>query len=146
MNKVPPETCRYCPADAERECLFPDRAWVVDLAIRSDPRGKLLPLDFSGLPFAPARAFVVHEIPAGCVRGGHAHRRGCQILIRLSGRIGVQLRFGGETRELVLNSTDRALMIGPGVWAQQTYLDAGSTLLVLASDPYDATSYVVDLS
>jgi hypothetical protein len=100
-------------------------------------------LDFAGLPFTPARAFVVHETPAGCLRGGHAHRRGCQILIRLSGRVAVQLRFGGERRDLLLDATDRGLVIGPGVWAQQRYLDAGSTLLVLASDPYDPTSYEI---
>ena len=141
MDFTRPERCVLRPSALVRECIFIDRAWVVDLPDRSDPRGRLLPLDFAALPFVPARAFVIYETPAGCLRGGHAHRRGSQILIRLSGRVAVHLRFGGERRDVLLDATDCGLVIGPGVWARQTYLDAGSTLLVLASDPYDPTSY-----
>jgi hypothetical protein len=31
--------------------------------------------------------------------------------------------------------------VSAGIWGEQTYIDAQSVLLVLASDPYDADSY-----
>ena len=41
----------------------------------------------------------------------------------------------------VLVPTGPGLLLGPGVWCRQTYLDSDSVLLVLASEPYDPSSY-----
>jgi hypothetical protein len=37
-----------------------------------------------------------------------------------------------------------ALLIGPGIWAEQRYAVPGSVLLVVASEPYDPASYFSD--
>ena len=47
----------------------------------------------------------------------------------------------GEER-LMLSPGAPGLLVGPGVWCQQTYLAEGSVLLVFASEPYDPSSYV----
>ena len=41
---------------------------------RSDARGSLVVTEGAeGLPFVPARFFVIHDVPPGAVRGVHAH-------------------------------------------------------------------------
>lgn len=44
----------------------------------------------------------------------------------------------------MLDEDRPAVLIEPGVWAQQTYLDDDSTLIVFADGPYDPAEYVHD--
>jgi hypothetical protein len=119
-----------------------NRVRRISLVRKDDARGSLLPFDFASLPFLPRRLFVVHDVPPGTVRGGHAHKRARQLLVCLFGRIDVELRDGGRTEMLILDSADSGLLIEAGVWSAQTYVAPGSMLLVLASEPYDAASYL----
>lgn len=128
------------PSELQTE-WFGGRARLVALPERSDARGTLLPLDFDALPFEPRRVFFVHDVPAGVVRGAHAHRRARQLLVRIAGVVDVELRAEGQSARVVLDRSDAALLLEPGVWAAQTYRDAGSSLLVLASEPFDPESY-----
>lgn len=128
----------------------PPESWLEGKARRiplerlSDERGSLLPLDFHALPFAPQRIFVVHEVPVGAVRGRHAHHRSRQLLVRLQGRIEVEMRCLGATARTVLEDSHSGLLLEAGVWAAQTYLEPGSSLLVLASEVFHPSSYIAD--
>jgi WxcM-like protein len=106
-----------------------------------EPRGVLTPFDFDRLPFVVQRVFTVTDVPAGTVRGAHRHRRGVQALFCLAGRIDVELRRDDERAEISLFPDGTGLVITAGVWSQQRYSLDGSALLVLASEPYDPTSY-----
>lgn len=108
----------------------------------TEARGSLNAIDFSQLPFVPCRAFYVTDVPAGTVRGGHAHRQTSQLLYCLSGRIEVELRRDGRSETAVCDPASGGLLIRPGTWARQTYLEPVSTLLVLCSHPYHPESYV----
>jgi dTDP-4-dehydrorhamnose 3,5-epimerase-like enzyme len=120
---------------------FGGGARLLPLDRRTDARGALLPLDFDRLPFVPRRVFAVHGVPRGAVRGGHGHRAGHQLLVCLHGRVRVRLRDARETFEVTLDPGGAGLLVGPGLWGEQTYLVEGSVLLVLASEPYDPASY-----
>ena len=124
------------------ESWFDGLASRVPLRAFKDERGSLLPLDFPSLPFEPRRVFVVQDVPPGTVRGKHAHHRSRQLLIRLAGRIEVEMRFAGGTARTLLLDSQSGLLLEAGVWAAQTYLDPGSSLLVLASEPFDLASYI----
>jgi dTDP-4-dehydrorhamnose 3,5-epimerase-like enzyme len=113
---------------------------VLDLETFRDVRGVLTPIDFSGVGFAAARAFVV-AAPQGAVRGGHAHLRVRQILLRASGVIEVELRRAGSVDRVILNEDRPAILLEAGVWARQTYLAPASTLVVFADGPYDPAEY-----
>lgn len=52
------------------------------------------------------------------------------------------MRCHDEEVILLLDSGRVGLLLGPGVWCQQKYLDEGSVLLVFASEPYDPASYI----
>jgi hypothetical protein len=122
--------------------FFQDRASLVPLTMHVDARGNLISLDFSKLPFMPRHGFVVRDVPVGAVRGRHAHRRAAQFLICLAGRVSVELRDKSQTVTLPLEVSDTGLLIGSGIWAAQSYLDAGTVLLGFLSEPYDRDGYV----
>ena len=124
-----------------REVFFGGKAQLVECDQRSDHRGTLLPYPFDSLPFQPCRAFVVRDVPAGTIRGGHSHRSGAQMLVCLKGRIEVLMRHLGEEISVSLSSLSQGLILQAGVWSQQTYTTRHSILLVFASDPYDPRSY-----
>lgn len=121
--------------------FFDGRARLIPMSGHGDRRGLLLPFDFAQLPFAPRRAFSVSNVPAGEVRGRHAHRHGEQLLVCLQGSIEILMRYQDDAETLTLEPGTPGLLIGTGVWCQQTYLSAGSVLLVFASHPYDPQSY-----
>jgi dTDP-4-dehydrorhamnose 3,5-epimerase-like enzyme len=124
----------------EQTSLLEGRVRVLDLECFRDARGSLTPITLDDLGFTVARTFVV-SAPRGAVRGGHAHRRVRQVLFRAAGRIDVAVSSGGERARVMLGEDVRALLIEPGVWAQQTYLDDDATLIVFADGPYEVAEY-----
>jgi dTDP-4-dehydrorhamnose 3,5-epimerase-like enzyme len=119
-------------------------AGTITLPSSDESRGLLLPFDLGSLPFVPARIFVVKDVPVGTVRGGHAHREQQQLLFCLSGSLEVVLERGGESALVVLDSPATGLLIEPGTWSSQKFLEADSIELVFASGPYDPLEYIVE--
>lgn len=110
-----------------------------------DERGKLSFGELGGgLPFAPARYFLVYDVPAGVARGGHAHRRCEQYMIAVSGTVTVTLDDGASRTEHALDRPDLGLHVHAGIWGEQRYLTGDARLLVLASEPYDSADYIND--
>ncbi len=110
-----------------------------------DERGLLTAAQFpTQVPFLVKRIFVVSDVEPGVLRGGHAHHTCHQLLIPLSGDIGVTWEGLPDSGELVLKEGGNALHIPPLVWALQEYLTLGASLLVLASHEYDVNDYIDD--
>ena len=118
---------------------------LVDLPIITDSRGSLSFAECEGLlPFAPKRYFIVFDVPAGQVRGAHAHRTTHQFLVCVKGSVSIVVDDGQNKEEIVLKSPASGLYIPPGVWATQQNYSSDAVLLVLSSDAYDPTEYVTD--
>lgn len=115
----------------------------VDAEAHADPRGTLTAYALARHGFAAVRAFTV-VAPAGAVRGGHAHRAGRHVLLRIGGEIEVELRYRGDVERVTLAESSPALLIEPPVWAQQTYRGDGAALLVLCDTDYDPDDYLAD--
>ena len=122
--------------------LLGGKGRLIPIREQIDQRGCLVPFDFDSMTFAPRRAFVIRDVPAGVVRGGHALRRQQMLLVCLAGRVEVRLicRNGEET--VVLDTSSRALFVDAGVWSEQRYIDPGTCLCVFASGPYDPGDYM----
>lgn len=121
------------------------KARSVALTTVTDVRGQLSAAQFPGdLPFCPRRVFIVSRSPAGTERGGHAHRSCHQLLIATAGEIVVEYDDDEGTGTATLTLATAGLHIPPLVWAKQTYVTDGSSLLVLASHEYDVDDYVDD--
>lgn len=121
--------------------LLGGKVTVLDTMSHEDARGILTTLEFGPLAFSAVRAFVV-EAPDGAVRGGHGHRRGRQLLLRVSGEIDVELRHGGEVEHMRLDQSNRALMIEAPVWSQQTYSGESPVMVVFSDVAFDPDNYL----
>ena len=118
---------------------------VIRLGEHRDLRGALSFAEApGGLPFNPARFFIVWDVPVGDVRGCHAHRKCDQLLVCTFGEVEVILDDGKRRESFVLNSPSEALRIPPGVWGEQRYVVQGTRLMVLASHNYDPEDYIAD--
>ena len=110
-----------------------------------DMRGNLTAREVGqGLPFAPRRYFIVHDVPTKEVRGEHAHRTLHQVLVCIRGSVTVLVDDGVHRQETVLDSPELALHVPPMVWCVQYKYTADAALLVLASDAYDPDDYIRD--
>jgi dTDP-4-dehydrorhamnose 3,5-epimerase-like enzyme len=118
-----------------------DDVTFVSLVSNVEERGSLHAIDFDALPFTVRRVFMITDVPPGTKRGGHRHRSGAQVLVCISGRIEVELRRGGEHTTVTLTPDAGGLCIPAGIWAAQRYLEDGSALVVVASDPFDPATY-----
>jgi dTDP-4-dehydrorhamnose 3,5-epimerase-like enzyme len=129
-------------SDADRSAVARfDDVTSVPLVPNVEERGRLVELDFDALPFTVRRVFMITGVPPGTKRGGHRHRSGAQVLVCISGRIDVELRRGAARTAVTLTPDSDGLCIPAGIWAAQRYLEEGSALVVLASDPFDPTTY-----
>lgn len=137
---IPPVSPRACGLSVQR-LLCDGHACLYRLQGIVDARGELVPLDFGSLPFVPARAFLVRDVPQGQARGGHAHAHGQQLLVCIAGKVDVELRHRGGSGHVALHAGSDALLVKAGVWAQQVY-GPDAVLLVLASSAYDPDAYV----
>jgi dTDP-4-dehydrorhamnose 3,5-epimerase-like enzyme len=113
----------------------------ISVELHVDERGTLTAIDLAALPFTVQRMFVVTGVPAGTTRGGHSHRRGIQALLCLGGCIEVELRRDEHSETVELRPDGLGLLVRAGVWSQQRYVADASELLVLASEPYDPSTY-----
>jgi dTDP-4-dehydrorhamnose 3,5-epimerase-like enzyme len=136
----PPATQAGAVAAGESATLLEGSVRILELECFRDHRGSLTPITLDDLDFTVARTFVVRA-PRGAVRGGHAHRRVRQVLFRASGTIDVDLSRDGVRASVTLDEHRPAVLLEAGVWAQQTYLDHDSTLIVFADGPYEAAEY-----
>jgi acetyltransferase-like isoleucine patch superfamily enzyme len=110
-----------------------------------DLRGALTPLEMDrGLPFVPARVFLVYDVKSNRVRGEHAHRACDQFLIAAHGGISVVLDDTRKRVEVRLNDPGIGLYLPHMTWATQYKFDPDSVLMVLASRPYEAEDYIRD--
>lgn len=111
--------------------------------IKDIERGGILSC-FNILPFKPVRMFWVKDIPAGGVRGGHAHKKCKQFYICLQGQIDIRHSVKNRLKTITLNQ-DEACFIDAGVWTKETFIQANSFLMVLCSEPYDPEDYIYEM-
>lgn len=108
-----------------------------------DRRGRLTLLPFGQVPFTVARAYVLSDLPAGAVRGGHACRTQHRYLIAVTGMARVTLDDGRRAQTLEFRGGDTA-HVRPGVWHEIEALEGAPVIVVLADGVYDPGDYVSD--
>jgi hypothetical protein len=94
------------------------------------------------LPFAVKRVYYLYDVPAGSVRGGHAHKELLQFIVAASGSFDVLVRDGREERTFTLNRPSYGLFIPRLIWRELLNFSGGSISLVLASIPYNEQDYL----
>ena len=115
---------------------------VIQISARNfdDERGRLCPIEFPIMGFSPMLAFVINGVP-GSVRGGHGHKIAQQLLMLVSGKIEVELRYGNSAETVLLDQDNRIILIKPMVWSRQKYLTENASLMVFSDIHYDPDEY-----
>ncbi len=109
-----------------------------------DPNGELCVYE-SGkdVPFDIRRVFTV-SAKGGDLRGDHAHRQCSQLLVCVSGKIRVSCDDGSVVTQHLLDNMGAGLLVPPGIWAQEAYLEKNTVLMVLCNRGYEADDYIRD--
>jgi len=103
----------------------------------------LVPIEFTDLPFVPLRMFSVNNVPAGSVRGGHAHHRTRQYLLCLAGKIRVLTIDANGKHEYTI-AAGQGTLIENLTWDSQQFITGHEQLIVLCSTRYDKNDYIMD--
>jgi UDP-2-acetamido-3-amino-2,3-dideoxy-glucuronate N-acetyltransferase len=96
------------------------------------------------VPFPIRRIFSISEVPAGGIRGEHAHQRCHQFFWLISGAIKFEVNNSEGTEQIELSNLNRTLYLPPLNWAKMFDFTSDAVLLVMASDDYDPAEYITD--
>nr|NQU94483.1 WxcM-like domain-containing protein [Bacteroidota bacterium] len=96
------------------------------------------------VPFEIKRVYYLYDVPAGGLRGGHAHIDLHQVIVAAKGSFDVILDDGINKQVLHLNSPEHGLHLVPGIWRELSGFSENAVCLVLASDYYRKESYIRD--
>jgi dTDP-4-dehydrorhamnose 3,5-epimerase-like enzyme len=96
------------------------------------------------LPFVVQRFFTLFDVPAGEIRGTHAHRECEQFLVCMRGSVTALVDDGTAKEEVVLDRPSVGLYMPPLTWGAQHRYSPDAVLVVFASHPYDADDYIHD--
>lgn len=114
----------------------------ISFPVVQDERGRICVIERFAFPIQ--RIYYLFDVPAGEVRGSHAHMTLCQLLVPLSGSFRLDLSDGEFTREHVMNNPERGILVPPGYWRTLSDFSAGAICLVAASQEYDEKDYIRD--
>ena len=117
--------------------------YLITLNTQIENRGILTSIEFAGLPCKVRRVFMLSVNDVRYSRGGHAHKVCWQILVSLDSEVKVDTQNSFSTDFFVLKR-GFSLVIPPLNWLTIQFTEAHSSLLVLASHPYDPGDYIYD--
>lgn len=127
--------------------MQPPLIQLVDIPQRGDERGGLSVAEVGGaLPFPVRRAYWIYGTKPGVSRGFHAHRKLYQLCVCVAGSVRIALFDGRREESIILDSPNRGLLIGPGLWREMHDFSPGAALVVLANAEYDEADYIRDKS
>ena len=106
-------------------------------------QGTLRVIEGNHVPFSIQRVFTVLA-NAGGKRGEHAHKKCNQLLTCVSGAIELLCDDGNQRQTIQLRPDSDGVWVKSGIWAEQTFLENHSVLLVICDQPYDESDYIRD--
>jgi len=118
---------------------------LVDIPQRGDARGQLSVAELGGaLPFPVRRVYWIHWTNPGVSRGFHAHKKLHQLCVCVAGSVRLSLFDGKSEESVVLDSSAKGLLIGPGIWREMHDFSPDCVLMVFADAEYDEADYIRD--
>jgi len=96
------------------------------------------------IPFKIKRIYYIYQVPKGVKRGMHAHIKLEQALWCPYGEIEIILYNGKKKTKYILNSPEKILYVGSGIWRDMFWIKENSVLCVAASEYYNESDYIRD--
>lgn len=125
------------------------RHYLFTLKELGDIRGGMIAITGEeDVPFAIKRIFYSYKTGRDEVRGNHANIRSSFVMISVSGSCIVEVDEGncgsGCRTGYLLDSPEKALFIGKGLWKTMREFSEDNVLLVLSDCAYDPDEYIRD--
>jgi len=103
----------------------------------------------TGFEFEVKRAYYIHNVPWGAIRGGHAHKKTDQVFICLAGGCEFSLNDEGgrdfiATTCVKLGPDGTGLLVPHLVWHCMYDFLPGTVLIAFASTEHDEKDYIRD--
>lgn len=109
----------------------------------TDKRGSLTIVEEGiDVPFGIQRVYWIHSVPQGEERGKHSNKVSSEYVVAVSGSVEITLEDINGRRIYLLDSKDKGLLIPPDTWDEIRNFSPDAVLLVLASHPYDESTYI----
>jgi dTDP-4-dehydrorhamnose 3,5-epimerase-like enzyme len=99
--------------------------------------------NFDAIPFLIKRIFNVRS-EKNSTRGKHAHRLCSQLLICSNGSIEVVCDDAFDQKVFLLDKPNLGLLVPPGIWAEQKYIQQNSSMTVVCDRLYESEDYISD--
>lgn len=118
---------------------------LIEFPIFKEDNGELSVFEHGNqfVPFSIKRIFNVRS-EIGSVRGKHAHRLCSQLLICSNGAIEVLCDDSVNQNVFILDKPNYGLLVPPGIWAEEKYIEHNSTMTVICDRIYEAEDYISD--
>ena len=117
----------------------------VEIPQRGDARGQLAVAELGGaLPFVVRRIYWIYGTKPGVSRGFHAHKKLRQLCVCVAGSVRLSLFDGRREEGVILDSSAKGILIGPGLWREMHDFSSDCVLMVFADTEYDAADYIRD--
>ena len=110
-----------------------------------DERGSLIAIEAEkSVPFEVRRVYYIFATKEGVERGFHAHKALNQVAVAVTGSCDMVLDDGECETSVLLDSAQKGVLIGPGVWRVMRNFSSDCVLLLLADQHYDEADYIRD--
>ena len=110
-----------------------------------DERGSLIAIEAEkSVPFPVRRVYYIFGTKDGVERGFHAHKALNQVAVAVTGSCEMVLDDGKSKTTVLLDSAEKGVLIGPGMWRVMRNFTPDCVLLVLADQHYDEADYIRD--
>lgn len=120
-----------------------DDCCLIDVPTFTDERGAISVMD-KELPFQVRRVFWLHHIADGKDRGEHALLDSTEIIVAVHGSFVVDLDDTVSKTSVLLDSSDKGLVIRPGIWFRTHSYKNDGVSLILAEEEYARDKYTYD--
>jgi dTDP-4-dehydrorhamnose 3,5-epimerase-like enzyme len=116
---------------------------IINFNIMGDERGNLISLEGNkNVPFEIKRVYYIFETKESVRRGFHAHKNLKQVAICVSGSCKFLLDDGKNKEIILLDSSNKGLLIDKMIWHEMFAFSKDCVLMVLADGYYDESDYI----
>ena len=114
--------------------------YITNLKNIEDSRGNIIVMTQEDIPFIIKRVFVIFHQKGS--RGNHAHKITHQFLVCLKGSAKAKIINKYTENYFILNDKCKSLYVPPMTWLELSDINAGSIIMVFASEAYEEKDYI----
>jgi hypothetical protein len=113
----------------------------------SDQRGILESIEVpDDLGFEMKRIYYISQVPSKSLRGAHAHKKLSQIFLALSGSYTLRITDGNYTDTVDVVANSYGYFLPSGFWRELYDFKPNTICLILASEHFDQSDYIMDFN